>query len=65
MLYLANFMISKLRYFCANKSLSSVSNNGIRRPFLDVFLKSLLQTLASIFPFITKKKQNTYGIVVL
>ena len=54
MLYLANFMISKLKYFVQNKYLSSVSNNGIRTPFIDV-IKSLLQTLASICPFITKK----------
>ena len=47
-----------------NKYLSSVSNNGIRTPFIDVVINSLLQTLASISPFITEKRQNTYGIVV-
>ena len=55
MLYLANFMISKLKYFVQNKYLSSVSNNSIRTPFVDVVIKSLLQTLASICPFITEK----------
>ena len=64
-LYLANFMISKLKYFVQNKYLSSVSNNDIRTPFIDVVIKSLLQTLASICSFITKKWQNTYVIVVL
>ena len=44
MLHLANFMTSKL-YFVQNKYLSSVSNNGIRTPFIDVVIKSLLWTL--------------------
>ena len=65
MLYLAKFMISKLEYFVQNKYLSSVSNNGIRTPFTDVVMKSLLQILASISPFVTEKRHNTYGIVVL
>ena len=56
MLYLANVMISKLKYFVQNKSLSSVSNNGIRTPFIDVVIKSLLQTLASICSFITERR---------
>ena len=55
MLYLANIKISKLKYFVKNMYLSSISNNGIRTPFIDVVIKSLLQTLASICPFITEK----------
>ena len=35
-----------------------------RTPFTDVVINYLLQTLASICPFITEKRQNTYGIVV-
>ena len=65
MLYLDNFMISKLRYLVQNKYFSSSSNNGITTPLIDVVIKSLLQTLASICHFITEKRQNTYGIVVL
>ena len=58
-------MISKLRYFFANKHSSKVSNNVIRTPLIDVVIKSLLQTLASVDPFITEKRQNTYEVVVL
>ena len=47
-----------------NNYLSSVSNNGIRAPFSDVVIKSLLQTLAIICPFITEKRQITYRVVV-
>ena len=38
-----------------NKYLLSFSHNGIRTPFIDVVIKSLLQILASICPFITEK----------
>ena len=65
MLYLANFMIFKLKYFVQSKYLSCVSNNGIRTPSINVVAESLLKNLASICPFITEKRQNTYGIVVL
>ena len=67
MLYLANFMISKL-YFVQNKYLSSVSNNGIRTPFIDV-IKSLLQNLGKYLShyYLKKAKCSWYCcfIVVL